>query len=275
MKKLLLLCVFIGVVCFSKAQTNVYHPFPNDSLVWLQELVLSDGMPYYYINQMSGDTTIGSFLYKKLYTSNWFTSPFYNPSTTSVYYSGAIRQDIPNKKVYRLNTSGPEFLLYDFDLSVGDTAHYDASGDTIFVAGIDSVLVNGVYHKSFTFTNAWSAMGFVPGDLIEGVGNSVGLDAWHRYRFEGANNLWCFSHKSVQQYPAGSSMTCAMTVGISDIKDGEIFLTVMPNPTSADVILSVGCDDSYSIEVKNTIGESVFSKTNMRLTESTIDLSNY
>ena len=101
-----------------------------------------------------------------------------------------------------MNASGTESLLYDFDLAVGDTVHYDPSGDTIFVAGTDSVLVGGVYHKSFTMTNAYSGTGFIPGDLIEGVGNVAGLDAWHLYRFEGASKLWCFSHKSVQQYPA-------------------------------------------------------------------------
>ena len=111
---------------------------------------------------MNGDTLINSLIYKKVYAG---TS---NPIVTA-----AIRNDIVNKKVYQYSVAqGSEKLLYDFNLSVGDTVFknngygfYFAFGegslqdapsvqiDTAWVTSIDSVIMphDGLYHRRFNF----------------------------------------------------------------------------------------------------------------------------
>lgn len=274
MKKLLLISLFAITINFSKAQSWVYHPLPNDSLVWLEHYQDWEGTYHYYVKEMLGDTTIGSYTYKKLFQSSWWASPVYVPPVY-VYYTGAVRQDVPNKRVYEINTFGVETLLYDFNKVVGDTMAIleIPVTDTLYVQSIDSVLVGTSYHKRF---NLISSIGFgAPSPLVEGVGNEAGFGNWYTYGFEFGNNLWCFSHQNVQLFPNGSSMSCHLTVGIAELSGDKIKIEVMPNPTAGQVNLTVGCHDTFSLELQELSGKVLERRENQSNVESSIDLSAY
>jgi len=119
------------------------------------------GPTSFFRTEMYGDTVIGAYHYSKLYDGLGSSVP-----------SGGIRNDTLNKKVYRyFFATGTEYLLYDFNLAVGDTVN--SSGgfgfyadllsypgsiapptiDTAWVTSIDSILMpyDGIYHRRFNF----------------------------------------------------------------------------------------------------------------------------
>lgn len=172
MKKLLLsFLVFLQPIIIL-AQASVYKPFPDNMVKYVMAVTEKSGSQTEYKQfrtEITGDTIINGINYRKIYSVQKYP-------TTSYAFWGGIRNDIPNKKVYQYNAGiGTEKLLYDFNLSLGDTlfknegyGFYDILGncrgsgtgwgwekdvDTAWVSGIDSVLMlhDGLYHKQFHF----------------------------------------------------------------------------------------------------------------------------
>jgi type IX secretion system substrate protein len=251
MKKIFLSFIFIGIVCLSYAQSSVYHPFPTTTAVWRSLHTSSMGTNDTYYRQMQGDTVIGSYNYKKIYSIFGST----------LYYAYALRQDIPNKKVYLLDGTGVEVLWFDFNMSVGDTIMFNAPmNDTLYVASIDSVQVGSDYHKAFRIASVNPMMD--PADIIEGVGYTSDFSYNYDYTFENSWSLQCFSEENVRQYPMYPMWPyqCLMTVGIGE-QQGDLFdLVVYPNPLQDAAVISVGCNENYRIEIINAQGEIVLTK---------------
>lgn len=231
---------------------------------------------------MLGDTIIASVNYKKIYSkyATWMT---FAPSAINFSnYIGAMRQDIPTKKIFYVNYGNTsEDILYDFDLSIGDTVNYNTSyGDTVFVTGVDSTLVGGVYHKSFLLAStSFATSALIPGKLIEGVGSAAGLINLYTGGFEFSNQLLCLSINSNLVYPSGVSSFpsnyCAYAVGIGELENNELKMTVMPNPVVNDIHIMVSCNDKYDIEIRNALGELIYIKTAIQANGPTIDFSNF
>lgn len=171
MKKLFLSFLVLQIV-ISSAQTSVYKPFPDNMVKYVMAVTERSGSQTEYKQfrtEITGDTIINGINYRKIYSVQKYP-------TTSYAFWGGIRNDIPNKKVYQYDASiGIEKLLYDFNLSLGDTlfknegyGFYDILGncrgigtnwgwekdvDTAWVTKIDSIymLHDGLYHKQFHF----------------------------------------------------------------------------------------------------------------------------
>jgi hypothetical protein len=179
MKRFLLICgltlIFIG------AKSQNYTPFNFDSGVWVCRYdvkVSLFGGPYcgeqidsvmFYCN---GDTVINDTVFKKLYYKGYTTCP--SRSYISGSY-GAIRNDTITKKVWW--NVGENYLIYDFDINVGDSVcsttvflpiSFDFCG---IVLSIDSVMLCNRYFKRF---NAIDYMNNVH-SIIEGIGSPNGL----------------------------------------------------------------------------------------------------
>lgn len=174
------------------AQTNVYHPFPNDTAYWgiaTSNASCSNTVcPYERIFQM-GDTVVNSMQYKKVYSQwGWFGPPSNcGGQGTSCYSPYAsltlrcfLRQDSAAKKVYvAIPPGNHDTLLYDFNLNMGDTLPktYAYSGwlypnGSRVIQKIDSVLINGHYNKAFIVDPAHTGECSY---LVEGVGSSTDL----------------------------------------------------------------------------------------------------
>src|SRR5581483_886357 len=109
MKKNLFLILIIFCIG-SKGQTNAYQPWPADSAAWLFENYPNISIPnppvYYPRTVWLGDTIINAKNYTKVFSCNGFSS-------TSYTYSGGVRQDIPNEKLYKIGTSGTEYEVFN------------------------------------------------------------------------------------------------------------------------------------------------------------------
>jgi hypothetical protein len=294
MKPLLLLIALATFTSNSIAQnSNTYIPFPDSIANWIslnggrQSCFCCTGGTCLFneIEQynMLGDTVIGLHSYKKLYRSyvrDNFTSggplscsPFCSDDTDSEgasQYFGAIRQDTTLRTVYitTVNTTQEE-LLYDFNLHLGDTiptCYVPLLGGNI-ITKIDSVLLEGVYHKRFLFK---AGIVFPEADsgytaLIEGIGCTNGFLNAIIPTFEYYNSLSCFSNNNVAIYNSYPTTNCIpLSVGIKpqSIKTNNIILA--PNPANKEVILTTTEElQNAKLEVHNLHGNVVLSKTEL------------
>jgi hypothetical protein len=266
MKKFVL-ALFLFVHSFAFSQAWVYHPFPTTTAVWKTEHD-NVGNTEVSVTKMYGDTTFSGHAYKKLFSWNGFTQS----------YEGAIRQDIPNKKVYVLNTAGAERLLYNFNLSVGDTLwNISSVADTFYVTEADSVYVGQWYHKRYKIgtTNPVT----LGADLIEGVGSSVGLDSRYELNFENHYSLLCFTtDNNPRLYPApGYSLypeQCTLNMGINELEEDNL-IQIAPNPVKDNTTITVACTDGYKIEVLNSTGQVILQQNISGSISKTIDFSSF
>jgi len=245
---LLFMIVWVNV----SAQTSVYHPFPDSSAFWTVDAgsccynscpgppinpYITDIKISYYLD---GDTSINSLLYHKLFkngnahehcaitgsVNNWW---YYNN-----VYLGAYRQDVVSKKVYFVNyLATQECLLYDFDLSVGDTLDncMMMGGQCAIIESIDSILIGNDYRKKFNlFQSALSV------SLIEGIGSTSGLFE-PLCPFEVMGILVCFSQNNQTLYPDSTS-TCSIASGINEIKTTPV-VKISPNPFINQITVQV------------------------------------
>lgn len=215
---------------------------------------------------MEGDTILAGFACKKLYNVS-----------TGFYYWGALRQDIPTKKVYYTPPSLPEELLYDFNLTIGDTVRKTPGLDTLLVSAIDSTLVGSNFHKIFIITGTNPAND--PADILEGVGYTSDLFWDFEYTFENLWKLECFSvDNAARMFPYPGTIypyQCFLTVGIGELKNNELQMTVMPNPLIDEMYLSVNCNEGYYIEIINSIGDLILKKNCIQENKPKIDFSDF
>jgi hypothetical protein len=184
---------------------------------------------------MNGDTSIGSYLYHKIYEKiteeyvlNGLCWPFIAPVNTM--YFGATRQDIPNKKIYLFDGSNPnDTLLYDFNLSLGDTLpySYDHMDTAITVILVDSIFDGDNYRKRFYLSSSTSLDSVF---LIEGIGASRGLFGNIDPPFEGQSVLHCFQQNDSIKYRDNCPSGCDLITVVNNISEKNISITISPNP---------------------------------------------
>lgn len=266
MKKFLLFVFVIASAAQqSPAQTNVYHPFPDSNAYWNEHTwglntwhtcVTDD----YYALFINGDTTIGANTYHKIYKQGYTVYSCWSPPTNPVYsyygayYHCAIRQDSLQKKVFYY--FGNEYLLYDFNLNLGDTLPQTYIGGGFTVSNIDSVLVGTHYHKRFILQ---SNPPFPSPDsshcIVEGIGSSFGLTNQIGFYPEGGGNWVCFSHNT-ETYPANSN--CSITTNITETVSSNIQINISPNPFTIQTILHSSQElNKALLIIYNSFGQEV------------------
>ena len=180
---------------------------------------------------MYGDTVISSITYKKIYRRTGYKSACFD---TVISYSpfilyAALRDDTLNKKVYTIlfqNQNGTpcptsqEFMLYDFDLQVGDSI----KTNDWCILSVDEEIISTNYTTTFSIPNVKN---FELGNnlnglyLYEGIGSFLGL-----YEM-----IW-ISVSGVQQvlvdYCRGS---CDLITTIDEKNKLQEQVSVYPNPS--------------------------------------------
>lgn len=232
--------MFVMLSAFSdqqlcKAQTNVYHQFPDSNAVWNIHYSIScigtGSAEDFYSIKMTGDTLLQNQLYHKLFIP-YVESTIYGDcfgSGFSASYQGAVREDTTERKVYFVQPGqADEELLYDFTMQVNDTLQgYIASSDIYnpdIVQEIDSVLVGNSYRKRWVINPCYGIY------LIEGVGCTYGLitgtipcvlDLWDY-------QITCFSQNAEVLYPENVT-ACELITGV-EYHEPENQFTLFPNP---------------------------------------------
>lgn len=231
---------------YCNAQTSIYHPFPESDVVWnytATEPCWGSGLPmdhYSYI--LTGDTIINTLTYHKLFIP--FVQQGCNGEITPGY-KGSIRQDILEKKVYFIpHTEVTEYLLYDFNMAVGDTVegytmHPFYNDAEYWVQSIDSVLVGINYRKRWNIDTLCSNI-----KIIEGIGSTFGLiEQYKGCIIDGLFfDLNCFSQNGQTFYP-DSNAYCEIVTSIEYIDEKPI--NIYPNPSNGSFYIH-NYDNPYS-----------------------------
>ena len=153
MKKILFLISFFSAF---PVQAQVADYLEGDP-VWRESWIFNYSCfeVHNYMYYLDGDTVIGGFTYKKLNDRHHINIGWFGPGTPPDYCTGltysdgfiyAIRQE--GKRLF-LFYQGTEYLLYDFDLEVGDTLPqtFNQYKDNVTVTAIDSLQVGNSYRK--------------------------------------------------------------------------------------------------------------------------------
>ncbi len=232
------ICCLLFSVCCSISNAQNYVPFPTATAVWRgQRADWSGGLgitgDWWEFNQsISGDTIINGIVYHKIEeTSNhdvYSLMPFYLLSSTffGTYYTGAFREDSTKKIFYFRNGANNEDLLYDFNLTVGDSFQTALTqGGYLHVVSIDSFFDGSIFRKKFNLDNQLQNP-----YLIEGIGSNFGFNDLIGWRAEQASTLYCFRENNIIKY-TDSTNNCSL-VSVEEIQSSKSLFNLSPNPTS-------------------------------------------
>ena len=271
MRKLLLV-ILLFCANSGKSQTWIYHSMPDSNAVWNFEAInpcpqIVNLFQNFSIT-ISGDTTINSITYHKLFTPFVFESYIgTNCGSTFPGYKGAIRQDTLLKSVYIVKPfNNTEQLLYDFTLQVGDTlkgviASISVDADTVI--SIDSILVGGSYRKKWNITNGIS--------IIEGLGSTYGLVQNSTAGLIGTFSnfsITCFSQNGASIYP-NNTISCPLITSLNTLNEIVKEIKIYPNPSKGIFIV-----DFNGLEIKEIILNDLFGQLILKEnTSNSINLS--
>lgn len=241
MIKKLLLIIFVFKLLFLNSQTSVYKPFPTTYGNWVYMYYNDTHHPTGLQKQytLSNDTIISSFTYKKVYID--------------FEYRGALRED--SKIIYFIpDTSSIEYVLYDFNLTVGSLINNPFGGSVctngVFtVTSIDSVLASDGYHKRFSFDQ-------MAPKWIEGIGSTEYLlEPLQTFCVSGNDELQCVVNSTVFHYPTWLS-TCVTSFDKQIITSSNV--KIFPNPFNDSFTVDINNAEIKEIIVTNVLGETVF-----------------
>ena len=214
-----------------------YFPLIKPNLVWQiphgdgrQICGIIDGHHYFF----QGDTIISGIQYKIIranpimqINSGPYCPPFAVDGSTDLISGAFIREDTIAKKVFIYDHgNNSDALLYDFNLTSGDTLFSDfaGAGATLTVDSVAAItLLNGAVRKIFYLNNSEY--------YIESIGGSQGL----QFPIIQGIGFWevpgCMSENNIQIW----GTQCLGFVGVEEIKSNNP--SIFPNPF--DDILSI------------------------------------
>ena len=273
MKKLLriiLVCIGLSVSNSNFAQVNEYldhNPVWNVSSMCGVLAPCIETSDYNYFT--GADTTINGLVYKKILKKgtgyySWFgpppvpsscqLPPYTYTNTVASYYMRSA-----GKQMYlRQPFDTAEYLLYDFDLSVGDTLplSYNNYTNDITVVAIDSFYTSAGYRKKFELSQtSWAQY------LLEGVGHSRGFIEPINVPLECGFMLECFSLNDTSYFPS-TGLNCDIFAGVHEPVQG-LSITISPNPFNSFTEVNFKEEiKNIDFTVYNALGEVVFKESN-------------
>ncbi len=196
--------IFFAINCFNMHAQ--YKPFNFENGIWLCSWTSFDDFgSTSQVNQYycDGKAIIEGKEYYKLYSYRKMVYGFSGGGSSEgkVYqeYIGEINNF--DKTVRFISAdNGNETIIYDFNLSVGDTIvngyggkqWSDLNGEQLVISEIDSVDVCGEYHKRYIY-NDWM------GAIIEGIGSEFGLiDPSMIVLLDAATSLQCYTENEAR-----------------------------------------------------------------------------
>lgn len=267
MKKLTLAILILSAISV-KSQTTMYHPFPDSSAMWnINYHWMFDAISHdeNYSITFSGDTIINSLAYHKLIVPK--IQGFHNNGGgnyysfwDSGYYAGSIRQDTAIRTVFFVPPNDSiEWLLYDFNMSVGDTVKgylVDSSSVTYIVQEVDSELIDNIYRKR------WGSPSYQL-YFIEGIGSMRGLIKKFVFMGGVASESYfvqCFAQNDSTVYPE-SGVSCELITSAYEKNMQPFAISVSPNPLSSYATVQLSPQFSYSeMFIYNQLGVLVYNE---------------
>ncbi len=248
--KYIISLLLLVIALASSAQKIRFSDTRNE---WKTLAFVFDGPPFKQEFAYGADTIAYGHAYKLLHNniSYFYCTAMWSSGTcpgggggggggsSELYF---IREDTLNNKVYyrditTVSTDTLEHLLYNYNLTVGDSINFTFMGSTLTdtVASIDSTLINGVYHKIFNMIN--KQYGFMRSyTVVEGIGctNNPLFPALFGVCFEYGESLYCFSQAGIRPVIHAPINSCATFTTICC----HITLTSFDNTTNCATVLS-------------------------------------
>lgn len=217
-----------------------------------------------YIYYISGDTIINSLVYKKLEKQGtgyrWYMNPgppdpSCSPPTYAFQYRAGYVRSAGKQMFYtpHSNPIGPDQLLYDFNLAVGDSLplSFTNCAPDVVVDSIDSILVGNEYRDRFYISGStWSEQ------LVEGIGHSSGFIEPLCVTFECGYGSLCYSRNDTTYYVSDTTTVCDFTVAIKELDTPAAYC--YPNPATDEVsIVLTGKAEMTYYTIRNQFGRTV------------------
>ena len=200
--------------------------------------------------RIEGDTLMGDFLYKTIYTTRDTSGSNWNRS------NNFIREDSTGKVFLKVG-GDDEFLLYDFSLEVNDTIPFNLGFNDVcelVVYSIDTILLsNGEERRKLNLGNQF--FGENSGDFwIEGIGSSRG-PLFNMYCYTDQNFiLLCYQENDEILYSSKFGecfITQTSNLLPSDIK-------IFPNPFNETLNINHGVTKLESFKIIDLMSRVVF-----------------
>jgi hypothetical protein len=193
--------------------------------------------------------------------------------TSVVYGNGVlVREDTTAGMVYyRYPAFGDtaERILYNYNLNIGDTLQYSASIADSVIA-IDSVLMNGVYHKTFDFTSK-AGRGSRTYTVIEGIGtsNHPVYPMFIGSCFEFTESLLCFRQNGFPPsvtikrngcFSGGGSFMNCSTIDVKSPGNTSHSMVISPNPATSQLSIAAAAslNAGHTISVYDAVGRCIY-----------------
>lgn len=270
-QKLLLSLIFTFTLQTTKAQ--IPAAWPDSVASWSVEFWVSPDpwlpIEYYrYRYFLYGDTVMNGETYSRVYEA-------FNNSmlidTANATYIGGIREDSAQKvwffgdgpSHYQGYCDFPpdtaEYLLYDFDIAVGDTLNiYTSFYPPYVVHDVDTISINGTQRRRWAVGND----GCINCEhWIEGVGSDHGLFySWCQY-FEWGWQLRCYEDPDIFYDPWGLGNPCYVLTSTTDPILKEL-LSVGPNPSNTAIRMRLEAEatETYHLQLFDSRGSLVLER---------------
>ena len=258
MKKLALLTVLVLTILQTNGQS--YIPILAGNTKWMTiEQFTDPGNPNasYFFSKTNGDTIINSAPYTIIDRLDL-------PSCFLRENNGLVYCKYSNSSLFDTT----EFLLYNFQLRLGDTMQLPSAGyELIFYPGIvtsvDSLLIGSSFHKRIEISGMWKQVIF-----IEGIGSMQGLFYQEIPMVDWMVELICFSRNDTIFSLDGTGTTytgnCWQFVSVEETASSK--LSIFPNPARDYIELSgqkILKTELYTINGQK-IMETAFTKLNLQ-----------
>ncbi len=192
----------------------------------------------YYI---AGDTIFNGLTYKKIFKKgigfySWLAPPPPMPGCSGTYsyinsFSDHFVRSSGKQMYIRTSSDTIEYLLYDFDLQVGDSLPltFNNYEPLVYVTAIDSFYTPYGFRKRFVLSGmTWSY------ELLEGIGHSRGLFEPMNVPLECGFMLTCISLNDTAYYPV-TGTTCELALNLPETHGYSPDISVYPNPAQDKV----------------------------------------
>jgi len=251
----LLFLLFLG-----HSYSQNYVPFVKEGATWINVYWQSNEYQKPTIrvwkNFIEDDTVINNLNYKFIYRSS-ADSLNYKKYKIS---ADLIREDT-NRRIYVIYKDqgildSIEYLLYDFNIEIGDTIYYNTpmNGDSLkyILKGIDTVQISGQNRRRYSFdrdlhtgTDYW----------YEGIGSiPYGFLGPHMEPFESGIFLGCY-YDSIIYWRNNTGRNCSV-LSVEENKYKKPSISAYPNPTQDKVHFN-NLEPDITYRLYNTHGKLI------------------
>lgn len=272
-KKFFLTLIF--AVIMQVALGQIYYPLVDTNKMW-STIILQIGNPINsYFTKFSEDTIIGGENYKKIFNST---------DSTLWFHIGFVRED-SLKRIYLRDTLDNEGLVYNFDVSIGDTINfynpfkpYYPYDSTILVDSIYQINIGDILRNAIDVVVSGDPLGYARETWIEGIGNLVGI-LEGGYLLAGVvgwdYRLLCFYENNILLYHNPIYPSCDYPTNTNDYLDDktEKEFIIYPNPIYNKFYIESNIRLDIYVEIYNIFGQ-VIEKLKINTNTNEIYLNN-